>query len=160
MDSQSCEKYSDDWPLLITSICRLVCALKQLFSTSLMKMGDKNWMLERFLQTLTGYCTEETEMEREGGKRREQVSPLKSLPVRWSEDSVKHGPGWLPFLTEKHSTILLTRCLVSLVCRLQVEGFFVFRQKGMTSLTDMHMQVPPSHPCSQWRRYSIPLRSI
>lgn len=30
----------------------------------------------------------------------------------------------------------------------------------MTSLTDMHMQVPPTHPCSQWRGYSIPLRSI
>lgn len=60
----------------------------------------------------------------------------------------------------KHSTILLTRCLVSLVRRLQVEGFFVFRQKGMTSLTDMHMQVPPTHPCSQWHCYSIPLRSI
>lgn len=97
------------------------------------------------------------------GKTREQVSPLKSLPVRWRRDSVKHGPCWLPFLTEKkpHSTILLTRCLVFLSLKLAGWRLFcVFRQKGMTSLTDMHMQVPPTHPCSQWRRYSMPLRSI
>lgn len=159
IDSQSCKKYSDEW-LQITCDKFYALACLCLDAAHLWwKWETKIWCSCRLLQVIA------LRKQRWHGKRRGitrvKVSPLKSLPVRWRGASVKHGPCWLPFLTEKHCTILLTRCLVFL--SLKVAGwrlFFLVRQKGMTSLTDMHMQVPPTHPCSQWRRYSIPLRNI
>lgn len=84
-----------------------------------MKMGDKNWTSERFLRTPTGYCTEETDMTWEekggGGEHKRTSQPLK---VPASEVEMGLSKAW-PLLAaipdRNHSTILMTRCLVSLV---------------------------------------------
>lgn len=65
-----------------------------------MKMGDENWMLGwrgscRLLQVIA--LRNQRWHGKRRGKTREQVSPLKSLPVRWRGDSAKHDPCWLPF---------------------------------------------------------------
>lgn len=105
MDSQSCKKYSDEWLLLIT--LGQVPFAGMYLEVALQHIPDEDGRqkldvgLERFLQTPTGYCTEEPEMAwEEKGKNKRTSQPFKVPASEVERGLSKAWPLLAAILTE------------------------------------------------------------